>query len=97
MLQECHRSVTRVLQECYKSVTGVLQECYRSVTRVLQECYNSVTRVLQECYKSVTGVLQCYNRPVRTNSTERVRIPHHNQPVFSSSDSHVKQLKVMNQ
>jgi hypothetical protein len=31
----CYKSVTRVfksIQECYKSVTRVLQECYKSVT-----------------------------------------------------------------
>ena len=35
MLQECYKSVKRVLQECYKSVTRVLQVCYKSVRRVL--------------------------------------------------------------
>jgi hypothetical protein len=50
VLQECYKSVTRMVRECYKSVTRVLQEWYKSVSGVLHNCYKSFTRVLQECY-----------------------------------------------
>jgi hypothetical protein len=64
MLQECYKSVTRVLQECHRGVPCVLRHCqctYQVEGRkeeVLHECYNNVTRVLQECYRGVAGVLQ---------------------------------------
>jgi GTP:adenosylcobinamide-phosphate guanylyltransferase len=56
VLQECHKSVTRVSQECNKSVTGVSLECHKSVTRVFQKCSKSVPRVSQKCSKDATGV-----------------------------------------
>ena len=73
MLQECYKSVTRVLQECYKSVTRVLQECYKSVTRMLHECYKVVTRLLIELIVQKPNpkwLLKHQNRP--TGSKVRV-------------------------
>jgi hypothetical protein len=70
VLQECYKSVTRVLKECYKGVRSKLQVCYTSSLylcvlcfdgkRVLQEWYKGVTRVLQECYEGVNHRLYLY-------------------------------------
>jgi hypothetical protein len=48
MLQECYKSVTRVLQERDKSVTRVLQECYKDVTRERRGTYITATTRLNE-------------------------------------------------
>jgi hypothetical protein len=70
VLQECYKSVTRVLCSrantkvsevkcdlCYRGVTGVIQGCYRGVTGVSQGCYKRVTRTLQASHTHLARVL----------------------------------------